>query len=255
MFNRSTIIAGNSHTACITGPNPSGLLDNELLPVKGREGVLGLFGAPVRDASYWSTLTKVANGRNVALLWRGGDHIGWFLIEQDPPFDFFYAPRADWLPRDGHVVVPYLQVRERFASLCEALVRLLRDIKDNDGRVVVVGTPPPKGPAEELLKRLRAEKFIISQLEKVGRSPDDVTITDHRILVKLWGVMQDALQRAAAAAGVDFIPVPEEFYDELGLLRREYWGGDVSHANPLYGSRMLDRILSHFEAESYDAPL
>jgi hypothetical protein len=112
-------------------------------------------------------------------------------------------------------------------------------------RLVVAGSPPPKGDEAELIRLVQSEWYYRDQASRLGLRLEDVGITPGPIRLKLWRVTQDLMAEAARRHGCDFFSVPDEAIDESGFLKRELWAEDATHANAIYGRIMLDALANH----------
>ncbi len=231
----STIIAGHSHVVALIGFRTTTDGSAFLLPVDGRPGFAGLYGPWPRTEGYWSALDRLAAGKTVALLWEGNHHNSFFLFEPSMRFDFL-PRRLQSLPIDETaMIVPETLIQARFRTILAPLDQLLENLTGRC-RIVLVGTPPPKGDNDYIERMLPTE--FAGELSSI----EGLQLTSPVLRLKLWSVMQDIYREKAEERGIEFVPVPEFALDEIGYLKREFWADDVTHANAAYGSLMLDHL-------------
>ena len=236
------IIAGDSHTVALLGHRE---IEEDfcLLPVEGQSGILGLYGSWPRNAKYWNALARYAPGRVTVVVWRGNDHNACFLIEQSPVFDFVCRRSASMRLEEDAVIIPEAIVRAKFRPSVAPLHDVLSDLTEQPGcRIVVAGTPPPKGDDDELRSLLRKEAYYCEVAEQLGIALEEARLTPPIIRLKLWQVLQDLYQEQAEQDGVKFLPVPDITRDDVGFLKKEFWAPDATHANAAYGRVMLDHL-------------
>jgi len=80
------------------------------------------------------------------------------------------------------------------------------------------------------------------RLEQLEVSPETVRFSPPLLRLKLWELTQDLLRDAVEGAGGVYVPCPPEARDDRGLLRREFWNEDITHANKAFGNLMLDQM-------------
>jgi hypothetical protein len=205
--------------------------------------MLGLYGSWPRNVNYWKALARYAPGRVIVVLWRGNDHNACFLIEQPPVFDFVSRGSPSMRLEEDAVIIPEALVRAKFHPFVAPLHDVLSDLTSQPNcRVVVAGTPPPKGDDEELRRLLQWELYYSQVAEYLGIALEKVKLTPPTIRLKLWQVLQELYQEQAQQDGVEFLPVPDIVRDDAGFLKKEFWAPDATHANAAYGQVMLDHF-------------
>ena len=113
-------------------------------------------------------------------------------------------------------------------------------------KVVLIGTPPPKSESE-IRRHLKSDEFFISLLESAGIRIEDAPITSDQFRYTLWKRIQQNLERISRVAGITFVPVPAEVFENGMTLKSEYSAPDASHANHLYGQAMWEAVLKKIE--------
>lgn len=248
-MSRRFILAGHSHAHSLGITNPSVPNAIELQAIDYLQGkVLGLSGPAPRTPAYWDALVREAKDSTVLLVWNGNQHLAKFLFEIDRPFDFFLASQPAWETSEADIV-PEAQVREALDGGNAFLYQLLGRLKEVPGcRVVLLGTPPPKGDDARLRHFIQREAFFVQLASKAGSNVNHIRLTDRSVRLKLWTVIQDLLAEAADNNGCAFLSVPDGVKDEDGFLRGDLWFEDATHANPQYGHVFWETMLSRVGA-------
>lgn len=238
----SILIAGHSHVAALGVPL---VRDGyELLRIgHGDVPIFGLVGGwPLEDTDYWEQVAHHAEGRVVAILWRGNQHFHHFLIMPDAGFDFVLdsEPQLDVDPH--RPLVPEATVIEFMRADMIDLDAIIEAIHAAGGQVVLCGTPPPKGDAGFVREKILHEGYFRKTAEELGADLETIEISPPRLLYKLWKVMQNSLRDVATRHGARFMPVPETLQTSDGFLHPDYYAGDVTHANRAYGDVVLRQL-------------
>ena len=239
MSRAEMLLAGHSHAMAMGLPVVARDARTEVVPIVA--GRVGLVGAWPRTSDYWDVLEHEARGRIVVLSWQGTEYLARFLVAPEPLFDFVARARPDAPLVSGARLVPESAVRALFAKgFAEAGAIVARLTKV--ARVFVPAPPPPKDDDDLIRRRLLAEQGFGKRIEQLGVSPETVVFSPPLLRRKLWELTQDLLHEAVEAAGAVYVPCPPEARDAHGLLRREYWNEDITHANKSFGKLMLERI-------------
>ena len=249
MIEDKIIIAGSSHARTLIGLGDHTRQDVYLSLLEEQDQVFGLHSPWPRPEEYWTTLVDYAEKNIIGLLWDGNLHNILFIIERPERFDF--VPRGlEHLPVDETAtIVPEALVRTRLQyHMGGQPAKILAALKEKAGRrIALVGTPPPNGDNEHLNSLLALELPFFDCPTEIPA--DQLTLTSALVRLKLWHVLQELYQEEAERVGVEFIPVPDILTDETGFLKPEYWGTDVTHANPAYG-----RVMAAYLATKLAAP-
>jgi hypothetical protein len=242
---RPIVVAGHSHVVALTGR-----LQSANLEMTGIDGFRGLYyhnGPWPRDAAYWQALARAPAHATIVLFWCGNEHNAFFLIRPEPLFDFVPAGAAESAIDERAVLVPESLVRAKLSPFTEELRAYLKFMTAaTKARLVVAGSPPPKGDNAELKRLILSEWYYRDQAERLGIDLAEARMTPRPIRLKLWRVTQDLMAEAALSQGCDFFPVPEAAFNEDGFLRRKLWADDATHANAQYGRIMLEALANRF---------
>jgi len=235
-----TILAGHSHAMAMGLPVVARDAPTQLVPIVARRK--GLVGGWPRAAGYWDTLEREARDRTVILSWQGTEYLARFLVAPSPLFDF--VPRAR--PQSALIadaqLVPESMVRALFMPGFAEASTVMSRVAGAARALFVPAPPPPKDDDDLIRRRVLMEDGFKRRLDQLGVSPETVVFSPPSLRLKLWELTQDLLREAAERAGAVYLPCPHEARDEHGLLRREYWNEDITHANRAFGNLMLQRI-------------
>jgi len=198
---------------------------------------------PNIDNRYWEQLQKLPSVETVAICWNGNQHNAQFLLEPEPAISVHQEIVKNEESRN--VVVPLAMFDELWLPDFQALEQAMR-IVSTTKKVVLLGTPPPKS-VQEIRCNLATDDFFLSLLSRAGLKLEDAPITSDVFRFTLWKRIQQNLERIARGAGITFIPVPSEIFENGMTMRSEYSAPDASHANHVYGQVMWEAILKKIE--------
>lgn len=223
-FGHSHIVAIASAYYELSGDYPPTdfvwLHDAALLPNATPEGLNPVIRAKV-----------VQSGAQFVLMASGGNEHNLIGVSGEPgPFDFV-------LPEDpyGEIdptarIVPAALVRAAMARRLADCFALLRAMAQEAGVPVLQIEPPPPVPDEDLILRALAERNVTT-----GVRP-------RRLRYKLWRLQSMLYREVCRDSGVTFLPCPPEAMTADGMMAREAWGADGTHANAWYGERVIRQI-------------
>lgn len=249
MQDQPIILTGHSHATALGVFVDSPDFTHQLLPIRNMDPrFVGFTGAWPREAAYWADLAAVAAGRNIAILWDGNQYNAMFLFRREPQFDIYLSEYPDIGIDPDCVIVPQSAVKEKNEFSLNGLretIKLLRSA--GPARILVVGTPPPKGDDNALLAVLGNEPYYKRVAEEIGVDWNSIQLTPRLIRWKLWKLIQTWYREISEDEGVAFLPVPDTVLTDDGFLRPEFWADDATHANAAYGYIMLERIAEAFK--------
>ncbi|MBV9914484.1 MAG: hypothetical protein JOZ93_18035 [Sinobacteraceae bacterium] len=191
-----------------------------------QDGVLNVeLAAAIDNAAPDVTIAAIA----------GNEHSVLGLTNHPQPFDFV-LPQEPELPlaRDAEILpsgIVAAWMRQRLAERSFPLMRLIR--AQLRGPIWALEPPPPQ-PDEEHI-RSYAEPVFQDLISRRGIAP-------RTFRYKLWRLQSLLLKEFYAASGIGFIPVPDGCQDENGMLAKDYWGKDATHANASFGRLILGVI-------------
>ncbi|WP_256099685.1 glycosyltransferase family 2 protein [Mycobacterium gordonae] len=234
------LIVGHSHADCYGGHRGRAPDDYEMNPIDEGRGFWRIGGHP-KNLGYWDVAVELSKTFRTALCWHGNGHWTEFLF-LEKRFDFTLASRPELVVDHEVELVSELQVREVFQPYLTDLLEndvLTRMLDAGGPTPIVLGTPPPKGDEEAILRGLRSDSAITEQASKLGLDLEQSLAPAH-LRLKLWFLLQQMMSESAERLGVEFWPVSASAMTKEGYLRPEYWAADVTHANAAYGALMLD---------------
>lgn len=247
------VLAGYSHIYSLIGIADTTLgfaaaTEFRVDPVDGIPGLWMGHGEWPRTDAYWERLQAFASREDefaIGLSYRGNEHLARFLLQREMPIDFFSSEFPD-LPIDPEAqLIPEMMAEALFSPFYEPLAETVRNLRSTGRRVVLIGTPPPKGDDAFLRQMIANEEHFVRICEMQSIPVDEVEFTRLSTRVKLWGVIQAIIRQGALAGGGSFLPAPRLAIEEDGSLRREYWNTDCTHANCAYGRLVLQDLLDH----------
>jgi hypothetical protein len=169
----------------------------------------------------------------------GNGHNIFGLVEYPEPFDFFETG-ATPVAVAGRRLIPRTLVQAALKARLNAWLKLMRDTRSRfSGQMVHLQPPPPIEAAEHI---------------KAHPGPFAEKISEHGIAPanlrrKLWNLHAVILQNHCRAHDIEFIPAPELAFSPTGFLREDLRGPDPAHANPTYGSLVLEQLAERLRGE------
>ena len=230
---RRVVVAGHSHVICILqalGEAPRA----DVTVAYTRD----LHDGPPLDDAYWEFVHSATSTQLIAVMWNGNQHHASFLIQPDPPIRIW--DEAAGAEVGTGLLVPQAMLHALWEPSFTQL-RMALELLAPDRRVVVLGTPPPKrGSVAQA--NLEQEVWFSQVASERGLRIADLVLTDDRVLLAMWSMLQERLCELAQEHGVPFIPCPPEVRDEDGFLLPDYSAHDVTHANAAYGHLICDLL-------------
>ncbi len=167
----------------------------------------------------------------------GNQHSVFSLIQHAQPFDFFTPDgRAG---EDGSENIPYRALEDAFVQGLRrgdgASLEALR--KATSARVVHIIPPPPK--SDNAFIGQNHESRFAQDLQVRG-------VSSPALRLKFWNLQTRVLEDICSVIGVEVMLPPTRTVDEEGFLRPEFYARDATHANWLYGERVLREIEKRF---------
>jgi hypothetical protein len=235
------IFAGHSHIIALVENRDCTPPELRKLGIGANTFVLD--GTWPRDDAYWARLVGECKDADIALMWGGNEHNSCYFFQDAYQFDFLSTYVNKIMP--SIQIVPRNRIAKRFNELTlNQLDTVLASLRAAGPRsITLLGTPAPKKDNEALRAMLPSEPFFVDWANDMGTSIEDIKITLPHVRLKLWYLLQEMLQAAAARVNARFISVPAESQDEDGYLLPQYWQPDITHANASYGEVMLKKVL------------
>ncbi|UYW30166.1 hypothetical protein [Methylorubrum extorquens] len=208
-----------------------------------------MIGSFPRKDDYYNRAIENAEQRTVFILWRGNQHLGAFMFEAVPPFDFVSSKSPEIAINDEAIILPESLIYEYFrddAPFDEFIARLKLA---KGSRPILVGTPPPKKDEQFLRSIMSTEAYWKKDASIRMVNIMDAKITHPATRLKLWIVVQGLLEQAARRHDIEFCPVPIEVQTCEGYLREQYYGMDATHAWGGYGQIMRDHLHAKYMSQ------
>lgn len=236
------VVAGHSHAAAILeaklGDQDSGTL-REINVCYTSD----LAAGPPGDEEYWNFVAKMAQYKDLVIIWNGNQHNANFLFQTSPPFALVQANSNERSAErsNDYRLISQSMMEAFFQPSFSELKPIVESITGARSVSLLPG-PAPK-PHSHIVSRIANEEFFVGVANSLGVNISDLTITSDSLRVQMWQILVDQLKQTARDLGVNFIPVPEETIDENGLLLEVFWTPDVTHANNAYGIAVANHIL------------
>lgn len=230
------IVAGHSHAAALGLKVPDESVSELIRLGDGPVELLGVRHGPLPPPVLMERIIELSAGSDLVLLWQGNYHNSRFLFSSGTPFDFVLSSEPE-LPVDPQVrLIPE-------SLLMEALALEIRQIQgaverflaaQAQRKIALVCPPPPKDDEAYLRQHaLREPAFDAFRELPLIAAP---------IRAKIWKLFARMHQDLCSKMGLRFIPAVPAAISEQGFLLPEYWEKDATHANALYGQRLLEHL-------------
>lgn len=239
------IITGYSHCFCM-GINPSGELRLEPIRSETSEvyGVMGGWNGS-RDDIYWEFVAKHAKGKSIIISWAGNQHNSGFIFSNEESFDFVLNNHDFSDLADDKTILPKSVLIEHFKPSLGGLPKVIEILKKGMPReILILETPRPKGDGEFIIPFIKSSQHFTDLANKSNIDIESLEISSLRFRLKLWQLIQEMVAKIAKASNVKYVPIPSDFYDKNGGVKREYWANDVTHTNSDYGNKIIKYLGS-----------
>jgi hypothetical protein len=164
----------------------------------------------------------------------GNQHAVYSTIQHPQPFDFF-SPDVRAVQEDTSEIIPYQAIDHAFDfGLRAGDGRSLEAIRAaTPARVVHVIPPPPKRDNDYIAQN--HESVFAKDMRERGVSPAALRL-------KFWKLQSRVLARICGELNIQVMMPPALTVEKSGFLREDYYANDATHANWLYGERVLREI-------------
>lgn len=226
------LIAGHSHTFALY----SAILDHE--EFSNLYGVVtqANFEKHIQQSdSYWEFVASLSSNQPVAIMWNGNQHNIHFLLDSGLKSNFYGLPINEEFP-----FIPISQIRELFKPTFTEL-QLVLDKFESNSEIILLGTPAPKNQ-KYLNSQLSKDPYFVDMGRQLGLSPTDLKASSDSLRAYMWNLTQEMTAEMAGNMGSRFIPTPGSTFDNSLILNPEYYSEDLTHANELFGVKMLENI-------------
>ena len=191
------------------------------------------------DQSYWKFVADQSKDKNLAIAWNGNQHNLNFLINTKVKFNSYGLDQGS-----NHPFVTISQIEELYKPTFDDLEKALGKVS-SAREICLLGTPSPK--SEKFLnQRLANDQFFMNLGEQLGLARNEIRASNDKLRTFMWSITQELTQSIAIKNKYKFLPTPIESYDKNRLLLEKFSEDDLTHANPVYGLMMLEKISEFF---------
>ncbi len=162
----------------------------------------------------------------------GNEHIALSVTQPAERFDFILGAEPDLEVERGATLLPEAAIRETLREKMVPTLSVIEAIRDEIDRPLVCLEPPPPLPNSQILAF--PQEFF-------RKSFDQRKLSSELFRYKMWRTQSALYREICARCDIMFAPAAPEFIEPPGVLARAAWGGDASHANALFGRRMIER--------------
>lgn len=160
----------------------------------------------------------------------GNEHIAMSVVRFRERVDFLIGEEPEIALEAGAEILTEAAIRETLRDKMASTLSTLRAIRDATSLPLVCVEPPPPLPNE---------RVIAYPKEFFKRAIDPNRLSSELFRYKMWRVQSWLYREICAKHDMVFASVPRELIAPPGLLAREAWGEDASHANAMFGRRMI----------------
>ncbi len=133
-------------------------------------------------------------------------------------------------------ILPARLVRATLLRAHGCAVQLLTALRERvTGPLIHIEPPPPVPSADHI----RAYPGVFAgKIAELGVSPASLRY-------KLWRLHSAILAELCGKLGIALLPAPADTQDAQGMLAEDCWNPDPTHANAVYGGRVLRDLAAH----------
>lgn len=236
--NSHSLIVGHSHTFSMYAA-----LQNSKNPTK-KFGIITQrdFKNPKKiDLSYWKFVVNQAKEKIIFIFWNGNQHNIHFLLDTYEPFNIFGLYENEI----NAPAVSLNQVKALFKPTFDEFREVIQ-LFPKTSKLVLVETPAPKTKVF-IDSKIQSDEFFLKLAFEKNLSASDLAATSDFLRVGLWRLNNSLLNEISTEFHLPVIPIPAETIDENGLLKEIYYTDDLTHANELYGIKMLEILNTYLE--------
>lgn len=165
----------------------------------------------------------------------GNEHNALSVVQLYRRFDFILSERPDLPLEPGADVLPEAVVAETLRERMENTLATIRAFREATRLPIALLEPPPPLPTEQVLAYPK---------EFFRAAVDHRKLSTEALRHKMWRVQASLYRELCDRLGVVYVPVPAELTDDRGMLAKAAWGQDATHANALFGRRMIEELMS-----------
>lgn len=232
------LLFGDSHSYAVQRAIEKRLGKGRSAQVKVHRLLKEKNGKPIGDTSFEAFLRIVSrlDEKDVVISMIGGNqHAVLSTIQHPQPLDFF-TPEAAPRSLEGVQIIPYRTMFEIFSQgLRKGDAKMLEALRKATAARVIHVIPPPPKQDNAFIEQFHESLFAREGLAARGVSPAELRL-------KFWTLQTRVLVKICKELGIKPMMPPRLAVDEGGFLRPDYYANDATHANWLYGERLLREI-------------
>ena len=213
------------------------LYDPEITPTLAEEGSASRLNARLRQ------IIDEERPAGVVLSVGGNEHIALSVTQPKERFDFILGAEPELDLEPGAEVLPEVAVRETLREKMAPTLATIEAIRNETAAPIVCLEPPPPLPNSRILE---------CPQEFFRKSFDPRKLSGEIFRYKMWRTQSALYREICARADILFAAVPAEFIAPSGVLAEVVWGADASHANALFGRRMIQSAAELIEPRLSD---
>jgi len=208
------------------------LYDPEITPTLAEEGAGSRLNPRLRQ------ILQEERPDAIVLSVGGNEHIALSVTQPKERFDFILGAEQDLALEPGAVVLPEAAIRETLREKMAPTLTTVEAIREETAAPIVCLEPPPPLPNSRILE---------CPQEFFRKSFDPRKLSGEIFRYKMWRTQSALYREICMQTDILFAPVPAEFVAPSGVLAEDVWGADASHANSLFGRRMIQRAAELVE--------
>jgi hypothetical protein len=208
------------------------LYDPEITPTLMEEGAAPRLNLRLRQ------ILDEERPAGVVLSVGGNEHIALSVTQTKERFDFILGAEPELDLEPGAVVLPEAAVRETLREKMALTLATIEAIRNETTAPIVCLEPPPPMPNSRIVE---------CPQEFFRKSFDLRKLSGEIFRYKMWRTQSALYRDVCARADILFVAVPGEFIAPSGVLAEDVRGADASHANALFGRRMIQSAVELIE--------
>lgn len=168
----------------------------------------------------------------------GNEHIAMSVVQRCGRIDFVLGEAPDLPLTPGATLLPEAAIRETLRDRMESTLSIILALKEATDAPLICIEPPPPLPDSQILAYPK---------EFFRRSVDPEKLSPELFRYKMWRVQSGLYRDICARHDIGFVAVPAALIAPPGVLAREAWGADATHANVTFGKVMVEQAIRLFE--------
>lgn len=179
----------------------------------------------------------------VALSIGGNEHNALSMVQLNRRFDFISSERPDLPLETGAEILPEAVITEAVREWMEDTFSTIRAFREATQLPLVQLEAPPPLPREQVLAYPKEFFRAAVDLRK---------LSSEALRHKMWRIQAKLFRELCEHEDVLYISAPTDLIGEDGMLARPAWGQDASHANSLFGRRMVEEMMARFSPREFE---